>query len=150
MNKSELQKKSDKLREYHNKIKGFYNDYAKSIGITIATLEVLNIIINVKNCTQRIITQKTYFPKQTVNAIIKTLSSQNLIEPLTESGSDKRSKIIKLTQEGIIFAKNSMKKINEVEYYALEKLGSKKCEALLSIMQEYLNNINMIRIENRG
>ena len=150
MDKSKLEKKAKELREYHREITSFYNDYAKSIGITIATLEVINIITCEKNCTQSNIVQKTYLPKQTVNAIIKSLSNQNLICLIQEKVNDKRNKIIKLTQQGLNFVKNAMKEINKVENYALSKLGNEKCDILLSIMKEYLNNIKMMQIENRG
>ena len=94
MDKLKLKQQSEKLFQFHVEISGIYNEYAKSCGLTYAGLKVLAIILDVPDCTQSTITQLTYLPKQTVNAIIKSLVKQNIIAPLIESDKDKRNKVV--------------------------------------------------------
>ena len=141
MDKLKLKEHSEKLLEFHRDISGFYNEYAKSVGLTYASLEVLGIIWEENNCTQKTITQKTCLPKQTVNAIIKIFNNNEIIERLVESSSDKRNKIIVLTEKGKKYADDIMSKVREVEYKALDSLGEKKCEELVKIVALYRDSL---------
>ena len=72
-------------------ISGFYNEYAKSVGLTLTEFKVLDILYRKRALTQKDITTIAYLPKQTVNAIIKGFISKNIIKGLTESNLDKRN-----------------------------------------------------------
>ncbi len=144
LDKLKLKEQSKKLFEFHVEISGFYNEFAKSVGLTYASLKVLAIIYEEENCTQKTITQNTYLPKQTVNAIIKSLIKQNIISPLVESDTDKRNKVIKLTKEGKKFANEIILKAKEIEYRALDSIGEQKREALIEAVSLYKDNLKMI------
>ncbi len=142
MDKSKLQNYSDKLWQVHIAVSGFYNEYAKLAGITLAELKVLGILKKEENPTQKKITQLTYLPKQTVNAIIKSFQKKNYIE-IIESKADKRSKVISYTEEGKIFADNIISKAKEVEFNALNSIGEDRIKALLEAITMYKDNLRI-------
>ncbi len=149
MDKLKLKEQSEQLIKFHRDISGFYNDYAKSVGLTYASLEVLGIIWYGKCClqeeiTQKTVTQKAYLPKQTVNAIIKAFIKHDLIKPLVESGLDKRNKVIEFTENGKEFAEKVITKMKEAEYNALDSLGEEKRIALVEIISQYRDNLKII------
>ena len=102
------------------------------------------IILETENCTQKTITQYTYLPKQTVNAIIKSLIKQNIVAPLIESDKDKRNKVIYFTQEGKKFAKKVVEKAKEIEYRALDSLGEEKIKAFVAALSTFKDNLKII------
>ncbi len=142
MDKLKLQNYSDKIWQIHIAVSGFYNEYAKLSGITLAELKVLGILKKEENPTQKRITQLTYLPKQTVNAIIKSFQKKNYLE-IVESKTDKRSKVISFTKEGKIFADNIILKAKEVEFNALSSMGEEKIKTLLEAMTMYKDNLRI-------
>lgn len=144
MDKLKLKELSEQLFKCHVEISGFYNEYAKSCGLTYGSLKVLAIILEVENCTQKTIVQYTYLPKQTVNAIIKSLIKQNIVAPLVESDKDKRNKVIKLTKEGMKFAQKIINKAKEMEYKALDSIGEEKRIDLIDAISKFRDNLKLI------
>ncbi len=140
MDKLKLEEISKKLLEVHREIHGFYNEYAKSVGLTLAGLQVLLILWDEKECSQNKIVQKSFVPKQTVNAIIQKLTKEEIIE-LSVEDSDKRNKIIKFTEKGKEYAAPIVSKVQNIEYCALDALGTEKQENLLEIITTYKNNL---------
>lgn len=140
MNKLKLKEISKKLLEVHREIHRFYSEYAKSVGLTLAGLEVLLIIWEEKECRQNTIVQKSFVPKQTVNAIIQKLIKEDIIELIVED-SDKRNKIIKYTEKGREYAAPIIEKVKNIEYCALDALGAEKQESLLEIITTYKKNL---------
>ena len=143
MDKLKLKELSEQLFKFHVEISGVYNEYAKSCGLTYAGLKVLAIILETENCTQKTITQYTYLPKQTVNAIIKSLIKQNIIAPLIESDKDKRNKVINFTKEGKKFADNVVEKAKEIEYRALDSLGEENTKAFIKAISIFRDNLKI-------
>ena len=94
MDKLKIKKYSEQLWQMHVDVSGFYNEFAKSVGLTLSEFKVIAIIHKEKNPTQKRITQLTYLPKQTVNAIIKGLLVKSVIKEPIESNADKRNKVI--------------------------------------------------------
>ena len=81
-----------------------YEAYAKSLGISYSTLSTLRIILEHDgDCTQRTICEYTFLPKQTVNAIVTALLRHGAIR-MVELDSDRRHKVIHLTDKGRAFA----------------------------------------------
>lgn len=143
MDKLNVQECSEKLWEMHISVSGFYNEYAKSVGLTLTSLKVLTILYREKSCTQKLITQLTYLPKQTVNAIIKGFNKQGLVTEPTESDSDKRNKNISLTKEGQEYAERIISKAKNAEYRALERIGDERRRALFEAMTLYRQNLSI-------
>ncbi len=143
VDKLKLKEYSDKLVKFHRDISGFYNEYAKSVGLTYASLGVLGIILDEKNCTQTTITQQMCLSKQTINAIIKSFNNHGIIEPPVESDSDKRNKVIIFTEKGRKFAEEIMSKVQEAEYAALDSLGKDRCEELIKTIAMYRDSLKI-------
>ena len=118
MDKLKIQEYSEKLWQIHIGVSGFYNEYAKSVGLTLAEFKVLAIIQKEKNPTQKRITQLAFLPKQTVNAIIKGFLTKGIIKEPMESSTDKRNKVISFTKEGKKYAEEQISKAKEIEYNA--------------------------------
>lgn len=143
MEKLTVEECSEKLWQMHIDVSGFYYDYARSVGLTLAAMKVLTILYKEKSCTQKYIIHLTYLPKQTVNVIIKGLIKQGYIEELKEEIADKRNKIIALTKSGREYADKIISKARDAEYRALEKIGEKMRTALLEAIAHYRNNLSI-------
>lgn len=143
MKKLTVEECSEKLWQMHISVSGFYNDYAKSTGLTLTILKVLSILHKEESCTQKYITQLTYLPKQTVNATIKGFMAQGFVKELQEDILDKRNKLIALTTAGKKYAEEIISKARDAEYRALEKIGEKRRMALLEAIELYRENLSI-------
>ncbi len=139
----ELKKQAETLFQYHRDISGFYNELAKSAGLTLASLSVIHIMLKEKDCTQKTIVNWTYLPKQTVNAIIKNFIDKGIIAQPVVSESDKRNKVLAFTEKGRIYALSVLEKASEAEYMALDKLGKENRETLIRIIKMYKDNLKL-------
>ncbi|MBQ4122460.1 winged helix-turn-helix transcriptional regulator [bacterium] len=142
MNKLKLEEVSELIRQTHIAVSGFYNEFAKSVGMTLAEFKVLAIIWKEETSTQKRITQMTYLPKQTVNAIIMGFLKKGFIE-LMESNLDKRNKVISFTNMGQKYADKIILKAKEIEYNALSALGEERIKLFLEAITMYKNNLKM-------
>lgn len=141
MDKLTVQECSKLLWELHISVSGFYNEYAKSVGLTLQSLKVLSILHREKTCTQKYITQVSYLPKQTVNAIIKGFNEQGIITNPVTADSDKRNKNIFLTEKGEKYADEIISRARSAEYRALEKLGEERRKSMVESIILYRNNL---------
>ncbi len=114
-----------------------YSEYAKAVGMSYSSLFALNVIFdNPKTCTQKLICEVTFLPKQTVNAIITGFLKQGLVT-LTESASDRRNKFIHLTKQGKKFAEEVIPQIEKAENDAMRRLDENQRSALLENTSRY-------------
>lgn len=139
----EIKEHSERLLKIHREITDFYVNYAKSVGLTYSAMNVLAIIWEENGCNQCDITRKTYLPKQTVSAIIKSFNEKGIIEPPVESSSDKRNKVINFTPNGKEFADKIMQRVRESEYRSFEKLGDEKRKNLIETIELFKNNLEI-------
>ncbi len=117
-----------------------YSEYAKAIGMSYSGLFALNVIFdNPKTCTQKLICEVTFLPKQTVNAIITGFLKQRLIT-LTESATDRRNKFIHLTKKGQKYTEEVIPQIEKAENNAMGRLDEKQRTALLENATRYTNH----------
>ena len=143
MDKLKIEEYSERLWQMHISVSGFYNEFAKQMGLTLTTLKVLTILYRENSCTQKYITQMTYLPKQTVNAIIKGFLKQGYIEELIEVNSDKRNKDISLTEAGKAYATTIIEKAKEAEFRALGAIGEERVLALIEALNLYKENLSI-------
>ena len=117
-----------------------YSEYAKAVGMSYSSLFALNVIFdNPKTCTQKLICEVTFLPKQTVNAIITGFLKQGLIT-LTESATDRRNKFIHLTKQGKKYAEGVIPQIEKAENDAMRRLNENQRTALLENATRYANH----------
>lgn len=141
MNEQEIKEYSEKLWHIHLSISDFYSGYAKSFGFTLQEFKIINILYKEINPTQKLITNLTHLPKQTVNTIIKSFLKKGLIkEPIT-SDTDKRNKIINFTEEGRKIADSIISKAGIIESRAIKSMGDKRAQALIEAILIYKKNL---------
>lgn len=115
-----------------------YEAYAKSLGISYSTLSALRIILEHDgDCTQRTICEYTFLPKQTVNAIVTALLRYGAIR-MVELDSDRRHKVIHLTDKGRAFALEVIQKMKNAESKAMESLDESQKETMLIAAKLYV------------
>lgn len=113
------------------KLDSLYEEYAKSLGYSYSNLYVLQIVYaNPGTCTQKMICEWTFLPKQTVNVIITGFLKQGFIE-MKELTSDRRVKIISLTKSGKKFADKHLLKMQNAQCKAMEQLTPQEQKALI-------------------
>lgn len=117
-----------------------YEDYAKSLGLSYSSLQVLNAIFHNRDiCTQKIISQQTLLPKQTVNAIMTGFLKQGMIE-LSEMESDRRTKSVKFTEAGKAYSEKIIPKIKNAERKAMRDLSKEQRDALLETTKLFMEH----------
>ena len=80
-------------------------------------------------CTQKMISEKWNIPKQTVNTILKDFQKKGYINMVSDD-SDKRNKLICLTESGMEYTKDIIEKLHSKEIYVIEKMGLENIESL--------------------
>ena len=107
-----------------------YEEYAKMYGLTSNTLFTLHSIYDhPQDCTQKLISQECFIPKQTVNMLLKDLQKRHLIE-LVPMPADKRSKIIRLTEEGKRYIEKVIPELYKLELSVIDQMGIKHMKKL--------------------
>lgn len=118
-----------------------YDEYAKSQGLFMKTLLVLNVLYYSKEgITQKEICQRTFNSKQTVSLIIKNLLQDKYIT-IIEDLNDKRNKIIKMTEEGKNYAKIPIAHITWAEDTAMSMLTDEEQEQLIELSRKFTKNL---------
>ncbi|MFR3727813.1 MarR family winged helix-turn-helix transcriptional regulator [Lacrimispora sp.] len=120
-----------------------YEDYAKSVNLPYTSLQILNLLTQIENCTQRVLCEHTFLPKQTVNTIITNFYKNGMIE-LKEIPNNRRSKTIHLTKQGEEFVNSIIPQIREAERSSMEKLTPAQQKAFLEGMEIYCNSFRKI------
>lgn len=113
-----------------------YEEYAKSIGMSNTSFNVLWTILFNENCTQNEICKHTWVPKQTVNAVITDFYKNGLVI-LEEQPEDRRTKVVKLTEKGKEYAQNAVCHIRNAEYVAMEQFTDEERELLIGLFKRY-------------
>ncbi|MDR1642983.1 MAG: MarR family transcriptional regulator [Clostridiales bacterium] len=140
----------DQLREFFSiwmETDALYSQFAKASGITGTTFWILYCIRqSEENITQTDISQQWSIPKQTLNSSLRELAKKNLIT-LTELESDRRSKLVALTEEGKLFSEKHVDPICKIEEAAFERMSDSEREAMLGGVKKFLE---MLKLEARN
>lgn len=117
------------LKEYYEiyfSINSAYERLAKHHGLTSSALFVLYIMLDYpQGCTQKLICEKLFYPKQTVNAILKGFEKDGYISKET-SGQDRRGKNITLTISGQAYAEKVLTAVVEFEQAVLLNMSDQE------------------------
>ncbi len=125
-------------------LNALYEEYARSSGFSYSSLFVLYILYsNQENCTQKTICQRTFLPKQTVNAIVTGFLKQGLIE-MKELETDRRHKVIRLTELGKTQSAQKIPAIIAAEHLAIERLEPEVRAALVEGYSRYTDNMRTL------
>lgn len=114
-----------------------YEEYAKSVGLSYTSLQILNTIYDTENCTQKILCEVCFLPKQTVNAVVTAFYKSGWIR-LEELSEDRRTKTIHFTDEGAKSAEKIMLKVKDSERKAMGQLTEEQRETLIAVTKSYI------------
>lgn len=129
----------EQVEEFCNRLHSLnrvYEDYARSVDVPYTTLEILCYITQTEMCTQKILCERTFLPKQTVNNVITYFCKQGIVE-LHELESDRRNKTIHLTEKGKQYADLLIPQVHRAECEAMERLSEEQRQKLLDGMKAY-------------
>ncbi len=116
----------------------FYEKWSKQRGITYNTVLVLcTLLSNQEHCTQKMICEQWGLPKQTVNTILKDFEKKAYVS-FAYLPSDKRNKLISLTDDGREYANEISEALYNMDSYAAEKMGLDGMERLNESLTLYL------------
>lgn len=112
-----------------------YELYARKHGLTAKELFVLDLIwFAPEGCLQSEICERLSATKQTVSAIIKKFLKQGYVK-LTESETDRRNKIIRLTSEGKKYVKKIIPPAAKAEIDAMAELSGEDIAELVRLTE---------------
>ena len=115
-----------------------YADYAKSVGLSFTSLAILSGIYRTEKCTQKLLAEQCFLPKQTVNAVITSFYKKGWVE-LRELPEDRRNKTVHLTETGRAEAEHILQKVRQSELQAMSQLTEEERRILLSATRRYVN-----------
>ena len=129
------------IREYCSYLQTWnasYEEYAKSVGLSFTSLSLLSAIYQAEQCTQKLLAQRCFLPKQTVNAVISSFYRKGWVE-LRELPEDRRNKTVHLTPAGRQEAERILLRVRRSEQQAMSQLTPEEREVLLSATRRYVN-----------
>lgn len=120
------------------KIDALYAEYARRNGMSDAAMTVFNYIYydETGHCTQKVLCEKTLLPKQTINSIINTLVSRDLVK-LTEIPDDRRNKAVVITDTGKNFYTQVLRPVCRAELNTINQLDEQEWEQLVKLIDKY-------------
>ena len=124
------------INKLYYKIVGLYARLDNALGINPHLYKVLHGLVVSDLHTQKDIAQSYEMPKQTINNVILSLQKQGFIEVQT-SPTDKREKLIYLTQSGTKYAQDFIVQYTDFEREIYQRLGAQKLEKLIAIYTDF-------------
>lgn len=117
--------KREKIKECYthwNGINKLYSIWAKEHNLTYYSLSTLySIYDNQIDCNQKKICEEWIMPKQTVNTILSDFERRGYIL-FEKDEKDKRNKLIKLTESGLLYIENTLTPLFEIENKVLDRM----------------------------
>lgn len=113
-----------------------YEKWAKKQGVNNYVSRIMYMLYLSGVNRQKETVENYGMPKQTVNTVITELQKKGYIILIPDE-NDKRSKIIKLTQEGINYANKIVTPLLDCEIRVLKKMGTQRVEMLIDTMNQY-------------
>lgn len=114
-----------------------YEDYAKSVDLNFTSLSILSALYETENCTQKMLCEQCFLPKQTVNTAVTAFYKKGWIR-MQELPEDRRNKTIHFTEEGCREAEQILQKVHESERTAMGGLSEEEQGLLLALTRRYI------------
>ncbi len=112
-----------------------YRSAVKAVGLSDCAFWILYHLRDVgQPVTQRDICAAIYAPKQTVNSALKRLEQEGFLA-LT-AGSDRRSKLVCLTDRGNTLAARTIDRVFAAELEAMDALSDREQEEFLALFRK--------------
>lgn len=121
-----------------------YDEYAKSHGMLMKTLLVVNVLFYAKGgMTQREICQRTFQSKQTVNVIMKNLLADGYVT-VTQVPENKRNKMVEMTEAGRAYCEKVVRHITWAEDTAMSMFTAEEQRHLIDLSRTFTKNLAML------
>ncbi len=128
-----------RLTQYNEIMKendDIYRGFAKEMGLSECAFWILYILRTEDTApVQSAICAWLYEPKQTVNSALKKMEAEGYID--LAPGSDRRSKVILLTEQGIRLCERTVDKMIEMELDALGGMTEQEQGAIIRLFRKY-------------
>lgn len=131
----------DKLVELAAKLSGIYAAVAKQHQLTLNELHFLYSIGRYGATSPTAIGDKWSLPKQTVTSVCKQLDKKGFLIFLPDE-TDKRSKLIDLSESGKHFIDPIIARLTEAELQVSQQFGMEKFEMLLDDTERVLTQLS--------
>lgn len=126
----------DKFGQMTSSILHHYANWAKTQSINYNILAVIHTLSRYQTCTQKQICILWELPKQTVSTTCSRLLANDLIEFLPDA-SDKREKLMRLTEQGRIFATPIIDRLGAIEQSAIDEFGEQRTLILIDELGQF-------------
>ena len=135
-----MDKMLNKFWEVWGQSDSLYNKWANKHNINNVRLFVLYTLDRNESLTQKTISIYTALAKQTVSSVIQVLKKENIIILLPSITSDKREKLVVLTDKGKEYCKELLTPLYEVEEKTFKLMGEERVKQMV----DYINLFNTI------
>lgn len=136
MSEVELEQNIQSFLQVMQSMDMMYEEYARKNGLTYMSLYILETIYEQNVCTQKLISELTLYPKQTVNMVIRSFLAKRWVE-LKQDESDRRNKHIQLTENGEAFAKQVIESYWNAASDAFSELESNEREIMIQALNTF-------------
>lgn len=121
-----------------------YSEYAKSQGMLINTLLVVNALFYAKEgLTQRRICERTFQSKQTVNLIIRNLLNAAYVT-VEARKENRREKLVQMTDAGRAYCEGAVRHITWAEDTAMSLFSLEEQELLINLSRRFTENLTKL------
>ena len=121
-----------------------YSEYAKSQGMLINTLLVVNVLFYAKEgLTQRRICERTFQSKQTVNLIIRNLLNAAYVTAEARK-ENRREKLVQMTDAGRAYCEGAVRHITWAEDTAMSLFSLEEQELLINLSRRFTENLTKL------
>ena len=116
-----------------------YSAFARKMGVDVSELYVVDVLWDTdEGMTQKSICEQCDMGKQTVSAVCKRLVAGGFVVA-HPSATDKRERIMLLTDEGRDRWRSSVERMREIEAMAAEAIPAKDADAFLRAIKRYVD-----------
>lgn len=126
-----MDKMINKFWEVCGQSDSLYNRWANKHNINNVRLFVLYTLDRNESLTQKRISLYTGLAKQTVSSVIQALKKENIIILLPSINSDKREKLVVLTDKGKQYCKELLTPLYVVEERTFELMGEDRVKQMV-------------------
>ena len=125
-----------RFKQVWYRIDNLISQYAKSVGISLTTLFVLELLAEDEELyTQKAICEKLMLPKQLVNTIIRAFWEQGYVE--LKEAKDRRNKEIFLTPKGREYADSILIPFHTADERAWDTFTDAELATFAAALEKY-------------
>lgn len=126
----------EQLNFHISEVENTLDAWIAKCGVGYNHFAVLYSLMDKGECTQKFICDEWFLPKQTVFNICKEYKEKGLIE-FSESETDKRAKVMRLTPDGKAYAEPIWTATEQFTQKIFAAFGDKKTKQLFGLLAEF-------------